>query len=86
MNPFEKFSSMFSETDANYAAFGQMKIKMLKLNIKIIKQQHKFKNRQRSNAKYTDLILKMIKKAKIYHVTVPLSDFQYRFDRLFLHT
>ncbi len=58
-----KFSSVFSETAANYEAFCKMRIKILNLNIKMTRQ-NKILKTVSIQSEYTDLILKMIKKAK----------------------
>jgi regulator of PEP synthase PpsR (kinase-PPPase family) len=68
---WKKFSSVFSETAANYEAFYQMRIKFLNLNIKMTRQKKNLKTIS-VHEKNTDLIMKMIKKAKIFCVRVPL--------------
>jgi hypothetical protein len=66
-----KFSSVFSETAANYEAFCQMRIKIWNLNILNDQEKDKFKNHQRTlknrfNAEDD-------KKAKIFRGRVPLN-------------
>jgi hypothetical protein len=57
------FSSVFSETDANYKAFCQMRIKIYNLNIKMTRPKENLKTVS-VHSEYTDLILKMIKRLK----------------------
>jgi hypothetical protein len=59
---------VFSERTANYEAFCQMRIKILKLNDQA---KEKFKNRQRTLKKYR-FNVEDDKKAKISRVRVPL--------------
>jgi hypothetical protein len=56
-----KFSSVFSETAANYEAFCQMRIKIYNFNIKMTRQKKILKTIG-VHSVFTDLILKMIKK------------------------
>jgi hypothetical protein len=67
-----KFSSVFSETAANYEAFCQMRIKINNFNIKMTRQKKNLKTVS-VYSEFTDLILKMIKKAKISRVRIPFS-------------
>ncbi len=73
-NTLEQFPSVFSEKSANYEAFCQMRKKIQNLSIKITRQQKILKTVS-VHYKNTDLILKMIKKAKISRVRVPLNNF-----------
>ncbi len=68
---------MFSEKSANYEAFCQMRKKINNLSIKITRQQKNLKTVS-VHYKNTDLILKMIKKAKISRVRVPLKRMSWR--------
>ncbi len=72
VNTLEQFPSVFSEKSANYEAFCQMRKKIQNLSIKITRQQKNLKTVS-VHYKNTDLILKMIKKAKISRVRVPLT-------------
>ncbi len=66
------YSSVFSERTANYEAFCQMRIKIYNLNIKVTRLKNNLKTVS-VHYNNTYLILKMIKKAKIFRVRVPLK-------------